>query len=526
MPRNYYLQSLESFSGGLNLRSDQFNLAQNESPDLLNVDVDPRGGVRLRRGVEVIDGDNTALGSNVEGIGSFFTDAGLSELVVNYGTAVAYSTGSSAWTTITGQTARTTGTRMYGVTMNNLFYAVSGDVVSFKVTAGNSGTDLGTNLNGTAGNFPIAQYVTFWNNHMWTGKTLEGGTAYNSRVRWSNLNDPETWANTSYVDIDIGERGDQITGFAPMADRLLIFKSNSVFAIYGDDTDTFQMVPLTRDVGSVALSTPVSTPIGVFFWHDQNGVYLYDGQRFNYLFDKLKPAIDDGRIRFTDAPQLAWFRNRLYVSVDWTEEGVTSRRVLILDPSLSADGAWTVTDIDAVGLHSHTPPGGEPFLAGACADTTGRVIRLEQDRYTDLYVSGAAAAIPSYFTTPWVAGKNPIVQKRWGKPRFIMDTSASGTVNLEVYKDYDKATSVSNSFNVTGRGSTSVWDTATWCTDSTGAGGNGVWAASADTSITDIIKLTTMGSAKAIAMKVNGPDHTSAWEVNSMMFTYRPRRLR
>ena len=264
----------------------------------------------------------------------------------------------------------------------------------------------------------------------------------------------------------------------------------------------------------------------MFFWHDQNGVYLYDGQRFNYLFDKLKPAIDDGRLRFTDAPQLAWFRNRLYVSVDWTEEGVTSRRVLILDPSLSADGAWTVTDIDAMGLHSHTPPGGEPFLAGACADTTGRVIRLEQDRYTDLYVSGAAAAIPSYFTTPWVAGKNPIVQKRWGKPRFIMDTSASGTVNLEVYKDYDKATSVSNSFNVTGRGSTSVWDTATWCTDSTGAGGNAVWAASADTSITDIIKLTTMGSAKAIAMKVNGPDHTSAWEVNSMMFTYRPRRLR
>ena len=50
MPRNYYLQALESFSGGLNLRSDQFNLAQNESPDLLNVDVDPRGGVRLRKG--------------------------------------------------------------------------------------------------------------------------------------------------------------------------------------------------------------------------------------------------------------------------------------------------------------------------------------------------------------------------------------------------------------------------------------------------------------------------------------------
>ena len=107
MPRNYYLQALESFSGGLNLRSDQFNLAQNESPDLLNVDVDPRGGVRLRKGVESIDAAGSALAANVKGIGSFFTDGGVSELIANHGTAVVYSTGSSAWQTITGQTART-----------------------------------------------------------------------------------------------------------------------------------------------------------------------------------------------------------------------------------------------------------------------------------------------------------------------------------------------------------------------------------------------------------------------------------
>ena len=48
---SYKLTALESFSGGLNFRSDQFNLAPNESPDLLNVVVDPRGGVRMRDGV-------------------------------------------------------------------------------------------------------------------------------------------------------------------------------------------------------------------------------------------------------------------------------------------------------------------------------------------------------------------------------------------------------------------------------------------------------------------------------------------
>jgi len=38
----------DDFTGGLNLRSDQFQLAQNESPDLLNMEIDPRGGLFSR----------------------------------------------------------------------------------------------------------------------------------------------------------------------------------------------------------------------------------------------------------------------------------------------------------------------------------------------------------------------------------------------------------------------------------------------------------------------------------------------
>src|SRR5262245_62300540 len=39
-----------TFVGGLNLRASQFELADNESPDLLNVDIDPRGGFYTRHG--------------------------------------------------------------------------------------------------------------------------------------------------------------------------------------------------------------------------------------------------------------------------------------------------------------------------------------------------------------------------------------------------------------------------------------------------------------------------------------------
>jgi hypothetical protein len=33
--------NLMDFTGGINLRRNQFQLADNESPDLLNVDIDP-----------------------------------------------------------------------------------------------------------------------------------------------------------------------------------------------------------------------------------------------------------------------------------------------------------------------------------------------------------------------------------------------------------------------------------------------------------------------------------------------------
>ena len=86
--RDFQLQMLESFSGGLNFRADQFDLAVNESPDLLNVTVDPRGGVQLRNGV--MRRNSTALSADVKGIWGFHTDGGTNRLMVNYGTKVAH----------------------------------------------------------------------------------------------------------------------------------------------------------------------------------------------------------------------------------------------------------------------------------------------------------------------------------------------------------------------------------------------------------------------------------------------------
>jgi hypothetical protein len=492
---------------------------------MLNVDVDPRGGIKMRLGVN--KRNTTALNSNATGLGQFTPDGGTARVICSYGTTVAESA-TEDFTTLTGVSV-TDGDRMYGQTTNSKFYGVSGTSPSF-VYDGTTASNLASNVNGSAGNYPIAKYTCHWNNYAWTASSTEGGTAYKNRVRWSKIDDPESWQENDFVDVNVGERGDELSGLVPYADRLLIFKTNSVHALYGFSTESFQLVTLTQDTGSVSLSSPVSTPYGVFFWYDRQGVWVYDGERFAWIFEKLQPAIDDGRLQFNNPPQLAWFKNRLYVSVDWHDSGgpITSRRVLIFDPTLGGGGAWTMTNIDANVMLTYAPPDAQQDLLAGCYSNQGRVIRLEQDLQSDFYGT-TTTHIDSSYTTSWLVGKNPIVQKRWGKPRIVTSSDSTVALLAKLYTNYDTANfKKSMPFGV----QTSGQAGATWAASAGPSGGTGVWDTSTwssepNTEITQIERLPTLGTAKAIQMKIDGPtDVDEAWEVNAMAFTYLPRRLR
>lgn len=101
-------------------------------------------------------------------------------------------------------------------------------------------------------------------------------------------------------------------------------------------------------------------------------------------------------------------------------------------------------------------------------------------------------------------------------------------MQVEVYTDYDKASSRKTvDINVAGRESSSVWDTATWAyDDESGDSNKGIWGAESANKITDVVRVQSLGNAKSVALKINGPTESSSWEINGIMFTYKPRRLR
>ena len=75
----YRYEEKADFRGGLNLRADQFNIAENESPALLNVEVDPRGGVRRRDAVAKVNA--TALDDEIVSLMTHY-EAGTNQVLV------------------------------------------------------------------------------------------------------------------------------------------------------------------------------------------------------------------------------------------------------------------------------------------------------------------------------------------------------------------------------------------------------------------------------------------------------------
>ena len=243
----------------------------------------------------------------------------------------------------------------------------------------------------------------------------------------------------------------------------------------------------------------------------------------------MQPAIDNQQITFGSAPQLAWGNNKLYVSLDYIDGAATTRRTYIYDPSLGQGGAWVATDIDAGPLFSYRPPNSTPTVFAGCVANTGSVVDVEdeQKRDADRYTSSTETHIDSYFVTRWVTGKDPIVKKRWGRPRAVVSAEETITLPINIFKDYDKSTQTSSfSVSVEGKTSASRWDTAKW--DDAGADSAYLakWDAIGRDLTADVKNLPTLGTGRSVSMKVSGPTNNFHWEINALAFTYTPRRLR
>ena len=534
-PRRTQLFSLRDFTGGLNLSTDTFRLAENESPDLQNVDLDRRGGFQVRRGIAPFS--TTPLAAAPDSLWQYDSSGTLYTLA-QVGSTVYRGTGTS-WTAV-GSSLGSTVQDVCPVTFNNICYWARGnaDVVKLNGTTASTLTSAFNNtIVATSGNVPRAKHMAVHSGYMWVAGTYESGTHYPNRVRWSwanTFNDSgENWRTDDYIDIDEGKDSDSITAIIPFGDQLIVFKRDSVYAVYGYSGESFSVVNVSNSVGAVSHSAAIATSAGLFFFDHAAGLQVYDGKSVRQVFQQIWPALRDGDIPRlqVDKIDLGWVENRLWVSVPWSDNPIPPRGMtFVFDPYLKQGGSWTKYTLEL-----------GPFSRGHRSDDrlayvygTNLVFRLDVagQYFDDFGPELGVKPIDAWYRTRWVDLGEPAIKKRWRRTEAVMQVDQGYDLPVVVYANYDSTVATKNFLFKAGEsssaGSDGVWDDPASDWDSA------VWARSGLHGFVD--RGANLGVARAVSLKVGGPVLTTAevgetqgpvfWGVDALIFKYVPRRVR
>jgi len=272
------ITELSDFTGGINYRADQFQLSSFESPDMLNVEIDPRGGIFSRGAQRRLNTTPITVGTwNPEKLYPF--SGTTKHLFLANGNKVYKSTGgnfsvleSSAGVDVVstsphGACMAQWATKMYMVTG-------SGGTGSYSWTNGDTYAQIltpsGTNPNAWqatpdgSNKMPVSEHVIVHANKLFVANTTEAGVSYPNRLRYSLENVPDNWDATHYFDLNGGGQG--ITGMVVVNGQLVIFKPSAIYVLFGYTNSNFRIVELTNKIGCNSHHAMAQTENGVYWY--------------------------------------------------------------------------------------------------------------------------------------------------------------------------------------------------------------------------------------------------------------------
>ena len=460
--------NLDSFVGGLNLWSTQFTLQPGESPDMLNMEIDPRSGFRTRKGwsrwnaaeavTPVADWEPRNTFTHSLSTGAYVIYVANNDKIEASPSSAVFATLNVAGPTAVPATA----------SPHLADFAAWGDHVYIACGVGNAAhrrNGVGTPTAATdtfggfnndyttpaalgAGKMPKCEFIETHSGYLFVAYTQET-TARPNRLRWSHPSQPENWAELDYIDIDAG--GGKITGLRSFRDHLLIFKTDSVWALYGYGSDSWQLVQVSQTAGTPNTTAVTASESSVFFFSSVagGGIFAYSGSEAPVLISRnLRTAIEG--ITDTDDIWLGWAGKRLWCSLPWLPDGARvgdESTVFVFDPEVG-NGAW-VLHRAALGhltciVENSDVQVGSP-LAVVCGHSGAAcLVKLDfNEAPVDvILVALTQTPVVCYYRTGWQYAEFPERRKSWRRIRCIMDqVDETVEVDVNTYFDYDEGSS-------------------------------------------------------------------------------------
>ena len=556
MPNRLKPLNLVDFTGGVNLRPETFQLQDNEMPELLNMEVDPRGGINTRRswvgfGPPVVAAPTVWNPRNAYAQTTSKGDR--TWLISNRLTAttgqVLGRTNAGNWANVGDATADASPHIADFEAWGDLVYVVRGSVPSLRwdgntaalLTAcatGNWQNDY--TAPGATDTFPAARLIASSHGYMFVAGTREDGVDYPNRLRWSHPNNPLRWAQSDYIDLFDG--GQRITAIGAFSDRLMVFKPVSVSALFGYDAETWELTNVSRTVGCVSTQACCRNEGTVFFLSWPQGIFAYTDKGITELSIPIRTVFQDRKMDADsiDNSWLGWMGRRLWCSLPYDDTPPppqTANTVFVFDPTLSEPGSWTMFR-GAIQAESGLPLIPGPYIERTDADedtpllACGRryayLLQLEvnTDTAKDENPPGNELPFATRFRTKWLDAGAPTWKKSWRRPDFLLRGLTFDTVvKAQVFHDFDNF-NAQRSFTVeyTPKNYPAVYtDDADHDAHGFLWGDGTLYGGYSQTS--SVERGGTMGRSGAVQVLCVG-DPGMTWGLNGIVFKFVPRRFR
>jgi len=568
---------IKDFTGGLNFRADQFQLAPNESPFILNMEVDPRGGVFSRAGY---------MNFNTSGVSGTWNPKILFNYKYPADPHIMFSTGFVTSGSVDGKVMYANSASHNFVNLNSavstplavkslngasftqwedtLYIALGKDATQmYKWTVGNTYATALLASSPTwqqytlpvGGYMPRAELSITHANKLFVANTKEYNndatpslTAFPNRLRWSHESLPEDWYVDDYIDIIAG--GEGIRGLAVVDGQLLIFKPKAVYLLMGYDADSFQLVEVSKFVGIDTPQQCVEGDGGVYFFDYPKGLFFFDRNGMQNIYERLEPTVTQNQINAQQLAKvtLAFVNNRLWMSAPYDLKGsgaaqTTSTVNFVFDRSIGQRGAYTMfQSADEFGLYAGcdwydnveevyhlmiNPDDAFPYIFMVDEYEAGNIpVEAEDDVLQGATPSSSGSFVTNY-TTSWFYNERYVQNKTFVRPLYVVRNVETDTqLIINTFHDFN---------------STNIVSPSTLVLDAQQSGGlyNTAQFDSAIYGI-DILPTTIQAGArlkraKAVQIQFLGPTDTNSnplvvpgryWGINSIAYKFKSRQVR
>jgi hypothetical protein len=334
--------------------------------------------------------------------------------------------------------------------------AVSGTLIK---TGGTGDANITFSAYVVNANMSTAKYVCLYNNYLFFANVTVDGVYYPTRVYWSDINNTLSWSAANWIEVAKND-GQEITGLKVLADRLVIYKTQSIYALfYTGDADIPFILPGGGKTNShVGCISPWSIQEvdneHIFLAFD--GIYMFDGnssKKISYRLDKV--FLED-----ISKSMLSKSVSMVYKS--------KNRYLLALSSAFASDYNDTVIMWDyynnAFSLYEGWSPSAMAmFLVGGYderpyfGDYAGFVYRTDFGKND--YPLNTKTAIDAYYYTNWKTADD-LVNQKGTLSAYIFYKLNQGTLTFAYAYDFTDSDTFSNLFQMGGSGA--LWGVGVW----------------------------------------------------------------